>query len=99
MEDYSIVNRDRQQLERRRGDVAIVTSIQVLISAVEASLGVSSIRLLYLTGDGTQDTPGQRLEEMLCPPGPQPLQAERWRPPGRDGVFRLGENQGGSSQV
>lgn len=97
-ENYSIVNRDRQQLERR-GDVAIVTSIQVLMSAVEASLGVSSIRLLYLTGDGTQDTPGQRLEEMLCPPGPQPLQAECWRPPGRDGVFRMGESQGGSSQV
>lgn len=46
MENYSIVNRDRQQLERRRGDVAIVTSIQVLISAVEARRGVSSISLL-----------------------------------------------------
>lgn len=46
MENYSIVNRDRQQLERRRGDVAIVTSIPVLISAVEARRGVSSISLL-----------------------------------------------------
>lgn len=67
MENYSIVNRDRQELERRRGDVAIVTSIQVLlISAVEASLGVSSIRLRHLTRDGTQDGPEQRVEEMLC---------------------------------
>ena len=65
------------------------TSIQVLISAVEASLGVSSNRLLYLTRDGMQDTPKQRLKEMLClTPGLQPLQAQRRLPSGQRSCFQ-----------
>lgn len=68
MENYSIVNRGKQQLKSRRRDVAIVTSIQVLISAVEGSLGVSSIRLLYLTQDGMWDAPEPRLRDAVpCP--------------------------------
>lgn len=67
------------------------TSIQVLISAVEASLGVNSTRLLDLTRDGMQDRPKQRLKEVLCPPSPPPpppptgllpLQAQRRLPSG-----------------
>lgn len=43
----------------------MVTSIQVLISAAEAGLGVCSSSLPHLTGPGRQDTAGQHREEPL----------------------------------
>lgn len=43
----------------------MATSIQVLVLAVKASLGVRSISLPNLTRVGTQDSPKPRLKELL----------------------------------
>lgn len=83
------------------------TSIQVLISAVEASLGVNSIRLLDLTRDGMQDTrKQQRLKEVLWPrpppraaatPGPAPASLRVEKLFSECSLLR--ENQGESNLV